>query len=118
MSGTQAVGRHGEDVAERWMRERGWEILARNWRCSQGEADMVAVDAGALVVVEVKTRRSATLGEPFEAVTRSKLARLRRIAGAWLADDPRRYSAVRIDVLAVRLPRAGAATIEHLRGVE
>ncbi|WP_084129892.1 YraN family protein [Demequina sp. NBRC 110055] len=118
MGATREVGRHGEDIALRWGEERGWEVLARNWRCTQGEADLVVRDGTALVIVEVKTRRSAAFGSPQEAVTRDKVARLRRIAGAWLADDPRRYSDVRVDVLAVRLARVGAASVEHLRGVE
>lgn len=118
MSATQQVGRHGEDVVQRWIEDRGWSVLARNWRCGQGEADLVALDEGELVIVEVKTRRSSQFGLPQEAVTRAKLARLRRIAGEWLRDDPRPYRGVRIDVMAVMLPRVGSARVEHLRGVE
>ena len=62
--------------------DTGFTILDRNWRCARGEIDIVARDAAALVVCEVKTRSGAQLqfGAPFEAVTRQKLQRLRRLA--------------------------------------
>lgn len=117
MSATREVGRHGEEVAVRWASERGWEVLARNWRCPHGEVDFVARDGRDLVIVEVKTRRSVRCGIPQEAVTPAKLARLRRLAAAWLAEDDARYRDIRVDVIAVALPPAGAAMVEHLRGV-
>ena len=61
------------------------QVLDRNWRCEHGEIDLVALDGDCLVVCEVKTRRSTAFGEPVEAVTWRKAARLRRLAAAWLA---------------------------------
>ena len=113
----QAVGRHGENVAARTVADLGWEVLARNWRCTHGEIDLVAVDGDELVVIEVKTRRSARYGTPAEAVTPAKVARLRRLAAAYLGAQQRRYAGVRLDVIAVTLPRAGSAHVEHLRAV-
>jgi len=118
MAAKDEVGRHGETVVARRLETDGWEVLARNWRCEHGELDIVAVDGDCLVAVEVKTRRTSTYGSPQEAVTSAKLARLRRLTGAWLASQDRRFTSVRIDVCAVTLPRSGAALIEHLRGVE
>lgn len=112
------VGRYGEEVVARRLAADGWEIVSRNWRCTHGEIDIVAVDGDDLVVVEVKTRRSARFGSPQEAVTRDKLHRLRRLAAAWLHEQDRHFAGVRIDVAAVTLGHAGAATVEHLRGVE
>ena len=117
MAAKDRVGKYGEDVAARHLSEAGWEVLARNWRCASGELDIVAVDGDELVAVEVKTRRSATYGSPQEAVTHSKLARLRRLAAAWLEQQPRHFRGVRVDVIAVTVARAGAAQIEHLRAV-
>lgn len=117
MAAKEQVGRFGEDIAERYVREQGWEVLARNWRCAHGEIDLVAVDGDELAVVEVKTRRSQTFGSPQEAVTAAKLARLRRLAATWLAAQERRFTGVRIDVIAVTIPSAGAAKLEHLRSV-
>ena len=117
MAVRQEVGRYGENVAARCLEEEGWEVLARNWRCASGELDIVAADGDVAVAVEVKTRRSAVFGSPADAVTAVKLARLRRLMGAWLAGQERVLAGVRIDVIAVVLPRAGAAHVEHLRGV-
>ncbi len=112
------VGRYGENVAERQVREAGWEVLARNWRCPYGELDIVAVDGEELVAIEVKTRRTTTFGTPAEAVTRHKVWRLRKLVAAWLASQERRFTAVRIDVMAVTVARAGAAQVEHIRGIQ
>ena len=65
------------------------------------------------MAVEVKTRRSDAFGSPLEAVTRVKLARLRRLAAAWLSAQERTFDGVRIDVVGVTLPRAGAAVLTH-----
>lgn len=118
MAAKDAIGRHGEQVVATRLAAEGWEIVARNWRCELGELDIIAVDGPHLVAVEVKTRRTASFGSPQEAVTRDKLARLRRLTAAWLASQPRRFAGVRIDVCAVTLPAAGPAIVEHLRGVE
>ena len=112
-----ALGSYGERMAARYLREQGLEILALNWRCSVGEVDIVARDGDCLVVCEVKTRRSTSFGSPIEAVTFQKLARLRRLAGTWLAEHAEHYADVRVDVIGVLRPRRGACQIEHLVGV-
>jgi len=117
MAAKDEVGRHGETIVARLLEEQGWQLLARNWRCEFGELDIVARDGECLVAVEVKTRRSAAYGSPQEAVTAAKLRRLRRLVGAWLERQDHTFREVRIDVCAVTLPRAGAAVVEHLRGV-
>ena len=113
----KALGSYGERMAARYLRDRGLEILACNWRCAVGEVDIVARDGDCLVVCEVKTRRSTTFGSPIEAVTRQKLARLRRLAAVWLADHEGHYADVRVDVIGVLRPRRGACQIEHLVAV-
>lgn len=111
------VGRYGEDVAARHIEQSGWQVLARNWRCRHGELDIIALDGTELVAVEVKTRRTATFGTPAEAVTRQKVWRLRKLVAAWLTTQERRFASVRIDVVAVTVAKAGAAQVEHLRGI-
>jgi putative endonuclease len=112
-----AVGRYGEQLAARHLHAQGLEVLDSNWRGSAGELDLVVRDGRTLVVVEVKTRRGTRFGHPAEAVTAAKLARLRRLAGQWLHEHPGQWREVRIDVVAVVLPRSGAAQVEHLVGV-
>ena len=114
----QAVGRHGEAVVARALEDAGWEVLARNWRCARGEIDIVARDGATAVAVEVKTRRSDACGSGLEALTPAKVERLRALLALWLASQPARYAQVRIDAVAVTLPRTGAARLDHVRGIE
>lgn len=116
MAAKDAVGRYGERVVAERLMALGWEVLERNWRCALGELDIVAVDHGCIVAVEVKTRRTATYGSPLEAVTSVKVARIRKLLAAWLASQSRSFAQMRIDVVGVTLPSAGAAQLEHVRG--
>ncbi len=117
MRAKDAVGRYGEDVAVRHLRESGYVVLARNWRCELGEIDIVARDGDVLVVCEVKTRSSLGYGSPLEAVTRAKALRLRRLAARWLSEHPVGAGDLRIDLVGVLRSPRGAATVEHLQGV-
>jgi putative endonuclease len=109
------VGKYGERVALRHLEDAGFEILARNWRCNDGEIDIVARDRGVLVICEVKTRSGLGFGLPAEAITRSKADRLRRLAYRWLQEHPAGGADVRFDVVSVVRARRGAAVVEHLR---
>jgi putative endonuclease len=117
MRAKDAVGRYGEDVAARHLQDAGLVILARNWRCPDGEIDIVARDGTVLVVCEVKTRSGLGFGSPMEAVTPRKAGRLRRLARHWLAAHPVHATEVRFDVVGVVRPERGAAVVEHARGV-
>ena len=117
MRAKDAVGRYGERVAADYLLDQGWQLLDRNWRGRDGELDIVALQGNALVVVEVKTRRGLGFGHPAEAVTDRKLARLRRLTAQWLAAHDTHPGSIRIDVIAVLVPRSGAAHVEHLVGV-
>jgi putative endonuclease len=111
------LGRRGEELAARYLTEQGWVILDRNWRCSLGEIDLVGLDGRQLVVVEVKTRSSLRAGTALEAVTTRKVRRLRRLAGLWLAERERGWTAVRIDAVGIHMAVDRTFTIEHIRGV-
>lgn len=113
----QEFGTYGEDLAEAWLCERGFVVVERNWRCPQGELDIVARDGGDLVFVEVKTRSSGLFGTGAEAVTRQKLVRLRRAAAQWLIERRPPFTSARFDVVTVTTSRDAAPVIEHLVGV-
>jgi putative endonuclease len=110
-----ALGSYGERVAVRVLTEAGLQVLDRNWRCRDGELDVVARDGDALVFCEVKTRTGVGFGHPAEAVTPAKRARLRRLARAWLAAHEHHAPDLRFDVVGVQVPVSGPARVTHLR---
>ncbi|MEU9185004.1 YraN family protein [Streptomyces sp. NPDC048484] len=114
-----ALGKYGEDLAARRLVEAGMTILKRNWRAGRtGEIDIVAQDGDALVVCEVKTRRTGSFEHPMAAVTPVKAQRLRGLAERWLQEHGGAPpGGVRIDVVGVVLPDRGAPVVEHVRGV-
>jgi putative endonuclease len=111
----QAVGAYGERLASQYLSDQGLVILARNWRCADGEIDLVLADGEDVVFCEVKTRRSNAFGSPAEAIGPIKVQRLRRLAARWLAEARMGARDVRFDVVEVRPQRRGAALIEHTR---
>ena len=82
----------------RWYEARGYAVLARNWRVREGELDLVVAGPTVVVFCEVKSRSGDTFGQPFEAVTAAKQARLRRLAMLWLQSAGRSWPTVRFDV--------------------
>ena len=114
MAAKDLLGRRGEELAAGFLITTGYQILGRNWRCDQGEIDIIAVDGTETVFIEVKTRSSVRFGHPFEAITAQKLARLRRLAAAWCAQHPGETKQIRIDAISVIAPTPGPAQFEHL----
>lgn len=115
MAAKDAVGAYGERVAAQHLIEAGMIVLARNWRCAEGELDIVARDGETIVFCEVKTRRSAAFGTPAEAIGAVKVRRVRRLACEWLRMSGLRTPVMRFDVVSVRPQSSGAAQVEHLR---
>lgn len=113
----QAMGGYGEACAARYLVAQGMVVLDRNWRCDQGEIDLVLRDGPVLVFCEVKTRASAAYGAPVEAVTATKMHRLRRLAARWMEHRGVRVEEVRLDLVGVRLDLAEDSRIDHVRGV-
>ena len=114
----QALGAYGETVAERTLTlDEGMVLLDRNWRCAEGELDLVLREGEVLVACEVKTRRSDTSGAPHEAVDSVKLQRLHRLVWRWAEEHGVRAEEVRVDLVAVLRPRRGPALVDHVRGL-
>lgn len=115
--GRAALGRWGEDLAARHLEAMGARVLARNWRCAQGELDIVALEPdGTLVFCEVKTRSGTGYGSPGEAVGAVKARRLRVLAGQWLVTGrPPGVHELRFDVVSVVRGRTGPPRVVHLR---
>ena len=117
MKAKDVLGRRGEELATAYLESVGMLIVERNWRCPDGEIDIVALDGDALVIAEVKTRRSLAYGHPFEAVGPEKLARLHRLGAAWCGHRGLRIPLRRVDVIAVLDDGVCEPTLEYLKGV-
>ncbi len=115
---TQALGRWGEQLAADHLLATGAAVLARNWRCRAGELDLVALENdGTIVFVEVKTRSGTGYGQPEEAVSRRKAARLRALAREWLSTHrPAGAHELRFDVIAIVRVAGAPPVVRHLRG--
>lgn len=111
------LGRYGEDTAARALVAGGMTLIDRNWRCRDGEIDLILRDGSTLVVCEVKTRTTADRGHPLEAIDLKKAARLRRLAARWVEAHGVRPSDIRIDMVGVLQSGRGRAVVEHVRGV-
>jgi putative endonuclease len=111
------LGDLGESLAAEFLTAAGYAVIERNWRCSDGEIDIIALDGSTVVVCEVKTRSSARYGAPLEAITPAKAARLYRLAGAWRRAHQVRPRPMRIDVVTVLRGPDGQPQIEHLKDV-
>ncbi|WP_067505205.1 YraN family protein [Actinoplanes sp. TFC3] len=112
---TKAVGEYGERIAERHLCDEGLILLERNWRCADGEVDLILRDGDDLVFCEVKTRRGTMFGLAVEAINPAKIRRLRRLAAIWLSQNSVRPREVRFDVVSVLPQPKGPAHIDHLR---
>lgn len=105
----QQTGRAGEDYTAAWLVRQGYVILARNWHCRWGEADIIARRGETVAFVEVKARRPGSMVSPLEAINQRKRQRLLNTARAWLLAEESPLQP-RMDVAAV--------TVESCRGRE
>lgn len=115
MDSRRSLGDQGEDLAAAALKKQGYKILARNYRTPLGEIDLVARHGGALVFIEVKTRRSRRFGSPQEAVHPAKQERLRNLAEYYLSQKGLGEVAVRFDVVGI-LWQADKPQIEVIQG--
>lgn len=110
------LGVAGEDAVAAWYETAGYRVVDRNWRCRDGELDVVVTRGDTLVFCEVKTRMSTRFGAPVEAVTATKQRRLRMLAARWLAEHATRRHTVRFDVASVTRGSDGQLLVEVLEG--
>ena len=108
MSSRAEVGRKGEDAAAGLLRDQGYKILARNYRCRHGEIDIVAFEDGEYVFVEVKTRVTDEKGSGADAVTPAKQRKIVRVAQQYLVERGLEDRPCRFDVVAVTPGGRGA----------
>lgn len=101
-AGRTKLGQHGERLAAQAYEADGYEVVARNWRCPDGELDLVLRRGSTLVFAEVKTRSSDRYGIAAEAVTPAKQRRIRRLALRFCDATGQRAPELRFDVVSVQ----------------
>lgn len=109
-----SLGRMGEDVAAKILKEAGYRIIERNYRCRGGEVDIVALDGKTVVFVEVKTRSSEEYGPPQLAVDGRKQRQLTRAAMTYLKEKRLLTWSARFDVVGI-VVRGKSHEVEHIK---
>lgn len=110
---TQALGLVGEQVAERWLRGKGWRVVQRRFRSGHRDIDLVVERDGVVAFVEVKARSGDQFGDPVEAVNWRKRRELTRSASVWVDRHGREGDSYRFDVVGV-LISGGKARVRHV----
>lgn len=106
MKSSQKLGEAGEEIAVEYLTKKGYQIVEQNYRCRNGEIDVIAKDQDMIVFVEVKTRRSLRFGIPQAAVTHKKQVQISTVALNYLYEKDALNSSCRFDVVAITLPPA------------
>ena len=110
------LGSRGEDVAADYMRENGYRVIERNWRCKNGELDLICTRGKELVFVEVKTRGENSLGRAGESLTPAQQARLAKAASRYLSRNGLWSRSCRFDLIALEVSENNV-NLEHVANV-
>lgn len=113
---TQQIGKFGEDEAEKYLKQKGYKILERNFSCKRGEIDIIALDKSEIVFIEIKSRLSLKFGLASEAVTKYKLKHIYKTAEYYLYKRNLLNENTRIDVIEVYI-KNNQIIINHLKQV-
>ena len=109
----QSKGKFGEEAASLYLQNKGYKIVARNYRSPQGEIDIICTFDNDLIFVEVKTRTSTRFGFPEEAVTRKKINTIRKASQYYISEHTTYYNEIRFDVISV-LIESDCPVINHI----
>lgn len=107
------IGAQGEEAALAFLKKAGYRILATNYKTVFGEVDIIAMENGTTVFVEVKSRSGSAFGFPFEAVTPKKQDKIRKVA-LYYMKQKKEEIALRFDVLSINIS-GGESAIEHIK---
>lgn len=107
------LGQRGESFALQYLKKQGYTILGQNWRCQEGELDIIAQQGDTIVFVEVRTRRAEATDSAFASITLRKRAKLSTLATIYLAEHNLEDADWRVDVIAIAVPVSGSPLLEH-----
>jgi len=109
----QVLGKEGERIAERYLKEKGYKLVERNYRCAAGEVDLIVLDRRVIVFVEVKTRTGHGFGTPLEAVQPRKQRKMMQAAQFFLSQKKLHQRDARFDVVGISWP-GQEPMVEHV----
>lgn len=112
MKTTKEIGDSGEEVAVRFLKKKGFEIMKRNFRTRFGEIDIIAIDEDMLVFIEVKVKRGDKFGDPGEMINARKIEKIKRTANYFIQEKDLCDIPWRIDAVLIR-----GEVIEHVECV-
>ena len=110
------VGEIGEKIADKYLVENGYQIIKKNFRCKQGEIDIIAKDKNEIVFVEVKTRTNEKYGRASEAVNKIKKIHMKKSAAIFLKENNFSRFTIRFDVIEVYMIN-GKCKINHIKQI-
>lgn len=110
----QILGQEGEQIAERYLKKKGYKLVERNFRCHTGELDLIALDRKVIVFIEVKTRTDDRFGTPLESVGRWKQQRMIRAALLFLSQHRLHDRESRFDVIGISFS-GDRPVVEHIQ---
>lgn len=111
------IGILGENLATKYLEDKGYIIIGRNFECKQGEIDIIAQDKNEIVFVEVKTRTTFKYGKPVDAVTNVKQKHIEKSASFYIYKNNLEKSFIRLDVIEVYLYRT-RYRINHIKQIK
>lgn len=111
----QRIGKLGEDISCKYLKENNYRIICRNFTCRQGEIDIIAKDNNKkeLVFIEVKTRSNFKYGKPCEAVNKEKKKHIYEAGKYYIYKNRIRNLAIRLDVIEIYI-KNGTYQINHI----
>ena len=116
MNSKQETGKIGEEIAKNYLERKGYKIIERNFRCRQGEIDIIAMYSGKLIFVEVKTRTSDKYGTPGEAINQIKKMHIEKSAAQYLFHKKLFKTTIRFDAIEI-LIKEGKCQINHIKQI-
>ncbi len=109
---TKELGDYGEKLAQEFLVEKGYKIAQTNFRLSKSEIDILCVSEKKLIIVEVKTRKTAEIGEPWRAVTRAKQKQIIKVANHYIFENDINLE-TRFDIISI-VHNSFRTDIEHI----
>ncbi len=110
----QIIGKEGEEKASKYLKRKGYKIIEENFKCREGEVDIIAKDKNTdLVFVEVKTRTTSKYGTPAEAVNQIKKEHIQKVARYYILKNKLINKAIRFDVIEILIGKT--CLIHHIK---